>query len=148
MAPTYSYEEIEGRSYKYAYSPVPVSSSSAVYDSTTLGKHPVDIGAGSTSFRVSNRVRDKCRASEMAEKGSTFLQYVAAAAGKTLPFNPFAFLYTLLLVNHRTATGISRWLTNFLFFFFYFHAINENFDNIKIDSFGNLSKFYNTLEIS
>ena len=80
MAPTYSYEEIEGRSYKYAYSPVPVSSSSAVYDSTTLGKHPVDIGAGSTSFRVSNRVQDKCRASEMAEKGSTLLQYVAAAA--------------------------------------------------------------------
>nr|XP_003703808.1 PREDICTED: facilitated trehalose transporter Tret1-2 homolog [Megachile rotundata]XP_012141667.1 PREDICTED: facilitated trehalose transporter Tret1-2 homolog [Megachile rotundata]XP_012141668.1 PREDICTED: facilitated trehalose transporter Tret1-2 homolog [Megachile rotundata]XP_012141669.1 PREDICTED: facilitated trehalose transporter Tret1-2 homolog [Megachile rotundata] len=80
MAPTYSPEEIEGRSYKYVYSPVPVSSSSAVYDSTTLGKQPVEIGAGSTSYRVSNGVQDKCRDSKMTEKGSTFLQYVAAAA--------------------------------------------------------------------
>ncbi|XP_043525601.1 solute carrier family 2, facilitated glucose transporter member 8-like [Frieseomelitta varia] len=79
MAPTHDQEEIEGRYKEYAYSPVPPSSSSAVYDSTTLGKYPVEIGVGSSKYRT-NGVHDKCRVANMAEKGSTLPQYVAAAA--------------------------------------------------------------------
>lgn len=85
MAPTHGQEEIEGRYKEYAYSPVPASSTSAVYDSTTLAKYPVDIGAGSPKYRTYG-VYEKCRVAEMAEKGSTLLQYVAAAAGKFQPF--------------------------------------------------------------
>lgn len=84
MAPTHGEEEIEGRYKEYAYSPVPPSSSSAVYDSTTLGKYPVEIGVGSSKYRT-NGVHDKCRVANMAEKGSTLPQYVAAAAGKFQP---------------------------------------------------------------
>ncbi|XP_006571359.2 facilitated trehalose transporter Tret1 [Apis mellifera] len=79
MAPTHGQEEIEGRYKEYAYSPVPASSTSAVYDSTTLAKYPVDIGAGSPKYRTYG-VYEKCRVAEMTEKGSTLLQYVAAAA--------------------------------------------------------------------
>lgn len=86
MAPTHGQEEIEGRYKEYAYSPVPASSTSAVYDSTTLAKYPVDIGAGSPKYRTYG-VYEKCRVAEMAEKGSTLLQYVAAAAGKFQPFH-------------------------------------------------------------
>lgn len=85
MAPTHGRrEDIEGRSkYKdYAYSPVPASSSSGVYGSATLAKHPGEI-LNAIKYRSSH---DKYRAIDMTEKGSTFLQYVAAAAGK--PFNP------------------------------------------------------------
>ena len=89
MAPTYGQEEIEGRYKEYAYSPVPASSTSAVYDSTTLAKYPVDIGAGSPKYRTYG-VYEKCRVAEMTEKGSTLLQYVAAAAGKFQPFYPSA----------------------------------------------------------
>ncbi|KAL2738759.1 facilitated trehalose transporter Tret1-2 [Vespula squamosa] len=86
MAPTRREEEIEGRSYKeYAYSPVPASSSSAVYETTTttLVKEPY---VGSTNngeeYRKSTFgiVTTKCSVPEMVEKGSTLLQYVAAAA--------------------------------------------------------------------
>ncbi|KAK1136081.1 hypothetical protein K0M31_000650 [Melipona bicolor] len=87
MAPTHGQEEIEGRYKEYAYSPVPSSSSSAVCDSTTLGKYPVEIGVGSSKY-CTNGVHDKCRVANMAEKGSTLPQYVAAAAGK---FQPFSF---------------------------------------------------------
>lgn len=89
MAPTHGQEEIEGRYKEYAYSPVPASSTSAVYDSTTLAKYPVDIGAGSPKYRTYG-VYEKCRVAEMTEKGSTLLQYVAAAAGKFQPFYCFA----------------------------------------------------------
>lgn len=79
MAPTHGRrEDIEGRSkYKdYAYSPVPASSSSGVYGSATLAKHPGEI-LNAIKYRSSH---DKYRAIDMTEKGSTFLQYVAAAA--------------------------------------------------------------------
>ncbi|XP_017754191.1 PREDICTED: facilitated trehalose transporter Tret1-2 homolog [Eufriesea mexicana] len=77
MAPTHGHEEIEGRYKEYAYSPVPASSTSALYDSTALGKYP-ETGAGSPKYRI-NGVQ-KCRVAEMTEKGSTILQYAAAAA--------------------------------------------------------------------
>ncbi|XP_076750808.1 facilitated trehalose transporter Tret1 [Xylocopa sonorina] len=78
MAPTHGNEEIEGRYKEYAYSPVPASSTSAVYHSTTPGKYPAEIGAGSPDYRT-NSVYEKCRVAEMAEKGSTLPQYLAAA---------------------------------------------------------------------
>lgn len=93
MAPTHGQEEIEGRYKEYAYSPVPPSSSSAVYDSTTLGKYPVEIGVGSSKYRT-NGVHDKCRVANMAEKGSTMPQYIAAAAGK---FQPLSFSLSSLI---------------------------------------------------
>ncbi|XP_014614373.1 PREDICTED: facilitated trehalose transporter Tret1-2 homolog [Polistes canadensis] len=100
MAPTHQQEEIEGRSYKeYAYSPVPVSSSSAVYEPTTNTTTDTIITTITTldkeTFVENNqnkadecklsatfgKVKGKCSAAEeMAEKGSTLLQYVAAAA--------------------------------------------------------------------
>ncbi|XP_076178832.1 facilitated trehalose transporter Tret1-2 homolog [Ptiloglossa arizonensis] len=71
MAPTHGRKEIEGRSYKeYAYSPVPASSSSAVYDSPTLV---------SSKYQELNGVHDEYPY-EMTEKGSTLLQYIAASA--------------------------------------------------------------------
>lgn len=86
MAPTRDHEEIEGRYKEYAYSPVPASSTSAVFDSTALGKYPREIGAGSPEYRI-NGVHEKCRVAEMTEKGSTRLQYIAAAAGKLQPLS-------------------------------------------------------------
>ncbi|CAK9830995.1 Facilitated trehalose transporter Tret1 [Anthophora retusa] len=79
MPPTHGHEGKEGRYKEYAYSPVPESPSSAVYDSTTLGKY-TEFGTGSPSYRFRNGVLEKCRVPEMTEKGSTLLQYVAAAA--------------------------------------------------------------------
>ncbi|KAG7201269.1 hypothetical protein KM043_004048 [Ampulex compressa] len=85
MTPTHRNEEIEGRSYKeYGYSPVPASSSSAVYDSTTPGKDSVELSVkcnGDQRCGSGLDFRAKCRADEMTEKGSKFLQYFAAAAG-------------------------------------------------------------------
>ncbi|KAL2731542.1 facilitated trehalose transporter Tret1-2 [Vespula maculifrons] len=86
MAPTRREEEIEGRSYKeYAYSPVPASSSSAVYETTTttLVKEPyVESTNNGEEYRkpTFGIVTSKCSVPEMVEKGSTLLQYVAAAA--------------------------------------------------------------------
>ncbi|XP_017875877.1 facilitated trehalose transporter Tret1-2 homolog [Ceratina calcarata] len=81
MAPTHGYEEIEGRYKEYAYSPVSASSTSAVYHSTTLGTYPKENGAGTSNCRinVNNSVQKKRRVAEMAEKGSTLPQYIAAA---------------------------------------------------------------------
>ncbi|KZC10964.1 Facilitated trehalose transporter Tret1 [Dufourea novaeangliae] len=92
MAPTHGDEEIEGRykerkAYKerpYAYSPVPASSSTEVHDTTTLDRHTDRNGAGRYDHRLGsttiNGVNGKCPVNNMAEKGSTTLQYVAAAA--------------------------------------------------------------------
>ncbi|XP_078047722.1 facilitated trehalose transporter Tret1-2 homolog [Augochlora pura] len=98
MAPTHDgNEEIEGRykerkAYKeraYAYSPVPASGgSSSVCDSTTLWTQNGEInenGAGQAKLFRSKGVHDKCPVSysivaKMTEKGSTRLQYIAAAA--------------------------------------------------------------------
>ncbi|KAI4491219.1 hypothetical protein M0802_010315 [Mischocyttarus mexicanus] len=103
MAPTHQQEEIEGRSYKeYAYSPVPVSSSSAVYEqttttttitaNTTTTTTTTTLNKDNTFENINNReeckilagnfgnVKGKCSVAEMTEKGSTLLQYVAAAA--------------------------------------------------------------------
>lgn len=86
MTPTRGNEEIEGRSYKdYAYSPVPVSSSSAVFDTTTLDKKSIELNV--------ERNKESCRTSSypvavqhpesMTEKGSKLVQFLAAAAGKS-----------------------------------------------------------------
>ncbi|XP_031839330.2 facilitated trehalose transporter Tret1 [Nomia melanderi] len=89
MAPTHGDEEIEGRykerkAYKersYAYSPVPASGgSTAVHDSTTLGKRFGENGAGQTRLLGSNGVHVECPVNKMTEKGSTKLQYIAAGA--------------------------------------------------------------------
>lgn len=94
MAPTHGDEEIEGRykerkTYKersYAYSPVPASGgSTAVHDSTTLGKQSGKNGARQTRLLGSNGVRVECPVNKMTEKGSTRLQYIAAGAGKSQP---------------------------------------------------------------
>lgn len=89
MTPTQCDEKIEGSSYKdYVYSPVPVSSSSAVFDGNIPGKESVQL----------NVVRDKelCRMSShavgtrypenMTEQGSKFVQFLAAVAGEFVPF--------------------------------------------------------------
>lgn len=94
MAPTHGgNEEIEGRykerkAYKeraYAYSPVPASGSSTVCESTTLPKqNGKKHGQLPTTFDCENNycygVNDKCPCNNMTEKGSTTLQYAAAAA--------------------------------------------------------------------
>nr|XP_033328583.1 facilitated trehalose transporter Tret1-2 homolog [Megalopta genalis] len=98
MAPTHDgNKEIEGRykerkAYKeraYAYSPVPASGgSSSVCDSTTLRKQNEEIsenGVGQAKLNRSEGVHEKCPvsfsiAAKMTEKGSTRLQYIAAAA--------------------------------------------------------------------
>jgi len=85
MTPTRDNEEIEGRSYKdYAYSPVPVSSSLAVFDTATPGKESVELSTerGEESCRTSFRIVDNHRPENMAEKGSKRVQFLAAAAGK------------------------------------------------------------------
>lgn len=86
MTPTRN-EEIEGRPYKdYAYSPVPVSSSSAVFDAVTPGKETVELSTekGKESCRTSFRVVDNYRPEDMTEKGSKLVQFLAAAAGKSV----------------------------------------------------------------
>lgn len=83
MAPTHVQEEIEGRYKEYAYSPVPTSCTSTVYYSPTLGKYPIKFGGSLPKYRT---IGDQCPAAEMTEKGSTLLQYLAAAAGKFQPF--------------------------------------------------------------
>ncbi|XP_076658262.1 facilitated trehalose transporter Tret1-2 homolog [Halictus rubicundus] len=94
MAPTHGgNEEIEGRykerkAYKeraYAYSPVPASDCSTVCESTTLRRqNDKKNGQPPTTFDCENNlygVHNKCTVSyNMTEKGSTTLQYVAAAA--------------------------------------------------------------------
>lgn len=87
MAPTRRDEEIEGRSYKdYAYSPVPVSSSSAVFDNTTPGKESVKLNTvNDKEPRCRCRISENHRAEAMTEKGSTLVQYLAAAAGESVP---------------------------------------------------------------
>ncbi|XP_024885505.1 facilitated trehalose transporter Tret1-2 homolog [Temnothorax curvispinosus] len=75
MTPTRGNEEIEGRSYiDYAYSPVPVSSPSAVYG--TPGTPPVR-----ESVELSIRDRIVAHPEEMTEKGSKLPQFLAAGAG-------------------------------------------------------------------
>lgn len=84
MTPTRDNEEIEGRSYKdYAYSPVPVSSSLAVFDTATPGKESLELSTecGEESCRTSFRIVDNHRPENMTEKGSKFVQFLAAAAG-------------------------------------------------------------------
>ncbi|XP_050460599.1 facilitated trehalose transporter Tret1-2 homolog [Cataglyphis hispanica] len=85
MTPTRDNEEIEGRSYKdYAYSPVSVSSSSAVFDTATPGKESVELTSterGRESCRTSFRAVDNYRPENMTEKGSKLIQILAAAAG-------------------------------------------------------------------
>ncbi|XP_076244658.1 solute carrier family 2, facilitated glucose transporter member 8 [Calliopsis andreniformis] len=83
MAPTHGHHgEIEGRAkYKeYAYSPVPASSSSAVYGSATPRRLSGESGVNLSKYQILNSVDDRYRYSEMTEKGSTLPQYVAAAA--------------------------------------------------------------------
>lgn len=88
MAPTRREEEIEGRSYKdYAYSPVPVSSSSAVFDNTIPGDESVTlntVNAKEPCRTPSLPVVENHHPEDMTEKGSTFVQYLAAAAGESL----------------------------------------------------------------
>ncbi|XP_060822248.1 facilitated trehalose transporter Tret1-like [Bombus pascuorum] len=79
MAPTHVQEEIEGRYKDYAYSPVPTSCTSTVYYSPTLGKYPIKFGGSLPKYHTIGD-HDKCPAAEMTEKGSTLLQYLAAAA--------------------------------------------------------------------
>lgn len=79
MTPTRGNEEIEGRSYKdYAYSPVPVSSPSAVYETPPIKESVESNIRGRTSLRTTVR---RCP-EEMTEKGSKLPQFLAAAAGK------------------------------------------------------------------
>ncbi|XP_011869616.1 PREDICTED: solute carrier family 2, facilitated glucose transporter member 8-like [Vollenhovia emeryi] len=75
MTPTRDNKEIEGRSYKdYAYSPVPVSSPSAVYETPPV-RESVELNVhGRPSFRTA------VHPAERMEKGSKFPQFLAAAA--------------------------------------------------------------------
>ncbi|XP_014474011.1 PREDICTED: facilitated trehalose transporter Tret1-like [Dinoponera quadriceps] len=86
MTPTHCDEKIEGHSYKdYAYSPVPVSSSSAVSDAGTPGKESVqlmNVASGKElCTTMSHTVGTTCYSEDMAEKGSKLVQFLAAAAG-------------------------------------------------------------------
>ncbi|XP_012526435.2 facilitated trehalose transporter Tret1-2 homolog [Monomorium pharaonis] len=78
MTPTRDNEEKEGRTYKdYAYSPVPVSSPSAVYG-TPPARESVELNIrGRTSLRTVGH----CCPDDMTEKGSKYVQFLAAAAG-------------------------------------------------------------------
>lgn len=84
MTPTRGNEEIEGRSYKdYAYSPVPVSSPLAVNDTPPV-RESVELDVRDrTSLRTNG---NRCP-ENMTEKGSKLMQYLAAAAGKSLSIN-------------------------------------------------------------
>ncbi|RLU25240.1 hypothetical protein DMN91_003333 [Ooceraea biroi] len=84
MTPTRGNEEIEGRSYKdYAYSPVPVSSSSAVFDTATPDKESVQLNVERDKkfCRTSSCVVAVHHPESMTEKGSKLVQFLAAAAG-------------------------------------------------------------------
>lgn len=76
-------EEIEGQPYKeYVYSPVPVSSTSAVHHPTTTFTNFYKQNTSKESQCVNNK--DYHHQNEkMAEKGSKFLQYLAATTGKS-----------------------------------------------------------------
>jgi len=77
MTPTHGNEQIEGRSYKdYAYSPVSVSSSSTVFGTTTPDKKSVE---SNVQHVIGNRYP-----ADMTEKGSKLVQFLAAAAGKSI----------------------------------------------------------------
>lgn len=83
MTPTHGNEKIEGRSYKdYAYSPVPVSSPSAVCGTPPV-RESVELNIRD---RTSLRTVGHCCPENMTEKGSKYVQFLAAAAGKC----PFA----------------------------------------------------------
>jgi len=78
MTPTRDSEKIEGRSYKdYAYSPVPVSSPSAVYDTPPV-RESVELGIRDRTLRTGH-----CCPENMTEKGSKRVQFLAASAGKS-----------------------------------------------------------------
>lgn len=85
MTPTRDNEEIEGRSYKdYAYSPVAVSSSPAVF-ATTPEKESVELNVKRGEDLCSRTPLDTTGnryAENMTEKGSTLVQFLAAASGK------------------------------------------------------------------
>lgn len=84
MTPTHDNEEIEGRSYKdYAYSPVPVSSPSAVYDTPPV-RESVELNVRD---RTSSGTVDHRCCEEMTEKGSKIPQFLAAAAGESVSVN-------------------------------------------------------------
>jgi len=91
MAPTRSNEEIGGRSYKdYAYSPVSVSSSSAVLATDTPDRkvaNAVELNAvhDKQLCETALRVIATHRPESMMEKGSKLIQFLAAAAGKCPP---------------------------------------------------------------
>lgn len=79
MTPTRGNEEIEGRSYKdYAYSPVPVSSLSTVNDTPPV-RESVELDIRSTSLRTNGHSGPE----DMTEEGSKYVQFLAAAAGKS-----------------------------------------------------------------
>ncbi|XP_011693009.1 PREDICTED: solute carrier family 2, facilitated glucose transporter member 8-like isoform X2 [Wasmannia auropunctata] len=78
MTPTHGNEEIEGRTYKdYGYSPVPVSSPSAVNDTPPVDRESVelDIRGRTSSHTVNHRCPE-----DMTEKGSKRVQFLAASA--------------------------------------------------------------------
>ncbi|XP_043462717.1 facilitated trehalose transporter Tret1-2 homolog [Leptopilina heterotoma] len=76
-------EEIEGQPYKeYVYSPVPVSSTSAVHHPTTTLTNFYKNNTSKESQCVNNKgYHHISQAKKMAEKGSKFLQYLAATTG-------------------------------------------------------------------
>lgn len=85
MTPTRDNEEIEGRSYKdYVYSPVAVSSSPTVF-ATTPEKESVELNVkrGEDLCRTPLDTIDNRYAENMTEKGSTLVQFLAAASGKS-----------------------------------------------------------------
>jgi len=79
MTPTRDSEKIEGRCYKdYVYSPVPVSSPSAVCDTPPV-RESVELGR---TLRIGH-----CCSENMTEKGSKRVQFLAASAGKSPSVN-------------------------------------------------------------
>ncbi|XP_018396374.1 PREDICTED: solute carrier family 2, facilitated glucose transporter member 8-like [Cyphomyrmex costatus] len=77
MTPTRGNEEIEGRTYKdYAYSPVPVSSLTAV-NGTPPVRESVELDTRNSSLRANGH----SVAEDMTEEGSKRVQFLAAAAG-------------------------------------------------------------------
>ncbi|XP_020293165.1 facilitated trehalose transporter Tret1-2 homolog [Pseudomyrmex gracilis] len=87
MTPTRDNEEIEGRSYKdYAYSPVAVSSSPAVF-ATTPEKESVELNVKRGEDLCSRTPLDTTGnryAENMTEKGSTLVQFLAAASANVI----------------------------------------------------------------
>ncbi|XP_066589351.1 facilitated trehalose transporter Tret1-like [Prorops nasuta] len=88
MTPTHRGEEIEGRSYKeYVYSPVPPSSTAATCQSDTPGRPSQELStrvlttddqSTPDNQQLNNQVQQFTL--EMAEEGSRFMQYLAAAS--------------------------------------------------------------------